>query len=48
MSSHDAWMKVQLEVEREVKEKSTRMTLYKGTLEDEGIGDDEPQIEPSK
>ena len=31
--------------ERELKEKSRRMTLYKGTLEDEDLGDNEPQIE---
>ena len=31
--------------EREVREKSKRMTLYKGTLEDEDLGNDEPQIE---
>ena len=34
--------------ERELKEKSKRMTLYKGTLEDEDIGDDEPQVEPAR
>ena len=34
--------------EREVKEKFRRMTLYKGTLVDESLGDDEPQIEPVK
>lgn len=34
--------------EREVREKSKRMTLYKGTLEDEDLGDDEPQIEPAR
>ena len=34
--------------EREVKEKYKRMTLYKGTLEDEDIGDDEPQVEPAR
>ena len=34
--------------ERELKEKSRRMTLYKGTLEDEDLGDDEPQIEPAR
>ena len=32
--------------ERERKEKSKRMTLYKGTLEDKDLGDDEPQVEP--
>ena len=31
--------------ERELKE---RMTLYKGTLEDEDLGDDEPQVEPAR
>lgn len=34
--------------EREVKEKSKRMTLYKGTLMDENLGDDEPQVEPAR
>ena len=24
------------------------MTLYKGTLEDEDLGDDEPQVEPAR
>ena len=24
------------------------MTLYKGTLEDEDVGDDEPQVEPAR
>ena len=32
--------------EREAKEKSKRMTLYKGTLVDQDLGDDEPQVEP--
>ena len=32
----------------EVKEKSNRMTLYKGTLMDEGLGDDEPQVESTR
>ena len=34
--------------EREAKEKSKRMTLYKGTLEDEDLGDEEPQVEPAR
>ena len=34
--------------ERESKEKSRRMTLYKGTLESQDLGDDEPQIEPAR
>ena len=34
--------------EREIKEKSKRMTLYKGTLEDEDLGDEEPQVEPAR
>ena len=34
--------------EREIKEKSRRMTLYKGTLENADIGDDEPQVEPAR
>ena len=34
--------------EREVKEKSKRMNLYKSTLEDEDLRDEEPQIEPAR
>ena len=34
--------------ERELKEKSKRMSLYKGTLEDEDLGDDEPQVEQAR
>ena len=34
--------------ERELKEKSKRLTLYKGTLDDEDLRDDEPQIEPAR
>ena len=34
--------------ERELKEKFKRMTLYKDTLEDEDLGDDEPQVEPAR
>ena len=34
--------------EREAKEKSKRMTLYKGTLEDEDLGDEEPHVEPAR
>ena len=38
----------QMAKEREVREKSKRMTLYKGTLEDEDLGDEEPQVEPAR
>ena len=31
-----------------IKEKSNRMTLYKGTLEGQDLGDDEPHIEPAR
>ena len=35
--------------EREIKEKSKRMILYKGTLEDDDLeGNDEPWIEPAR
>ena len=34
--------------ERELKEKSRKMILYKGTIEDKDLGDDEPQIEPAR
>ena len=33
--------------DRETKEKSKRITLYKGTLEDNDLEEDEPQIEPA-
>ena len=34
--------------EREVKEKSKRMTLYKGTLVEEDLANDELQVEPTR
>ena len=34
--------------EREIKERSKRMTLYKGTLEDDDLEGEEPQIEPAR